>query len=723
VAEVAPPAPPPRIKPAFENPGGMWMPQQLASHAAKLKSLGLEIDPAELTDPTSKTLGSIVSLGGCSASFVSDEGLVVTNHHCVQGALQFNSTPEKNLIKEGFLAKTRAEEKSNGPQARVFVTRSVKDVTARMLDGLDKIKSDKERFEKIESRQKQITAECEQGKTGTRCQVAKFFEGAQYFQIEQLELRDIRLVYAPDAGIGNFGGEIDNWRWPRHTGDFSFYRAYVGKDGQPADYSPENVPFKPAHHLKLASQPLEQGDLVLIAGYPGRTSRWRTSNEVKEAVEWMYPRRQRYCEEYIAVLEAVGKTDKDAAIRGAPLLRGLNNALTNTKGQLDGLIKGGLAREKDKLETDLKAFIAADPKLQADAGGVLEKMAALHDAQAKFREQDASLDEILRMSRLLNAAVTIVRMAEERPKADADRKPDFQERNWKRHEQAMEAMEKTYSQAVDRATLTLALQRLARLPVKEGGPLLAALTGKDKPRDADITRAVDGLYKTPALESKDARLKLIRSATSKDLKKDHDRAIELALKLRPFIRSQEERDEAYSGAMSLLRPRYIEALRQMMKGDLAPDANSTLRITYGTVRGYKPTPDAPAYAPFTLLSQVVAKSKSEAPFLTPTRLLDAAKAGKFGPYVDKTLGEVPVNFLSDLHITGGNSGSATLNARGELVGLAFDGNYEAMASDWVFVPSITRTIHVDARYMLWVMDAVDGADHLITEMGGKPSIP
>jgi hypothetical protein len=722
-AVVEAPPPPAKPKPVFENPGGMWMPQQLASHAEKLKSLGLEIDPAELTDPTSKTLGSIVSLGGCSASFVSDEGLVVTNHHCVQAALQFNSTPEKNLIKEGFLARTRAEEKSNGPQGRVFVTRSVKDVTARVLEGLDKIKGDKERFEAIESRQKQITSDCERGKTGTRCQVAKFFEGAQYFQIEQLELRDIRLVYAPDAGIGNFGGEIDNWRWPRHTGDFSFYRAYVGKDGQPADYSPENVPFKPAHHLKLASQPLEEGDLVLIAGYPGRTSRWRTSSEVKEAVEWSYPRRQRFCEEYIAALEAVSKTDKVAAIRGAPLLRGLNNALTNTKGQLDGLIKGGLAREKNRLEADLKAFIAKDPRLTSEAGGVLEKMAALHAEQAKFRELDASLDEVLRMSRLLSVAVSIVRMAEERPRADADRKPDYQERNWKRLEQGMTAMEKTYSQAVDRATFGLALRRLARLPADQGGPLLAALTGKKKPSEADLTRAVDALYKEPALENLDTRLKLLGSATTKDLAKNKDHALALARKIRPLIKAQEDRDEAYSGAMSLLRPRYIEALRGLMKGELAPDANSTLRITYGTVRGYKPAPEAAPYAPFTLLSQAAAKARPEEPFLAPARLLDGIKAGKFGPYLDKKLGEVPVNFLSDLHITGGNSGSATLNARGELVGLAFDGNYEAMASDWVFLPSITRTIHVDARYMLWVMDAVDGADHLVSEMGARPSLP
>jgi hypothetical protein len=198
--------------------------------------------------------------------------------------------------------------------------------------------------------------------------------------------------------------------------------------------------------------------------------------------------------------------------------------------------------------------------------------------------------------------------------------------------------------------------------------------------------------------------------------------VRLAVELRPVLKAMEERDEAYDGAMSAERPRYIEALKKFQGGALAPDANRTLRITYGIVRGYRPTPDAPVHSPFTVLSQVLKKHTGSAPFNAPHALLAASKAGKLGPYADQDLGDVPVNFLSNLDITGGNSGSATLNARGELVGLAFDGNYEAMASDWLFIPAITRTIHVDLRYMLWVMDAFGGADHVLKEMGATPAI-
>ena len=325
--------------PKFENPGGMWMPGQMTEHGQTLKDLGLAYDPAALTDPTSFPLGAVVSLGGCSASFVSEEGLIITNHHCVTGALQYNSTPEDNLLVNGYLAKERGTEKWAGPTARVYVTTAFTDVTNEVLGGTDAIDDDKKRSEEIGKRRKDLVAKCEEGKADTRCRVASYFEGAQFFQIEQLEIRDIRLVYAPHAGVGVFGGEIDNWRWPRHTGDYSFYRAYVGKDGKPADHSADNVPYKPPHHLELASQPLKAGDLVMVAGYPGRTTRHKTADEVRNAVDWYYPYAIKRFEQYIEVLEALAKEDKGLAIKAASSLRGLNNVLTNNKGMLDGLTK------------------------------------------------------------------------------------------------------------------------------------------------------------------------------------------------------------------------------------------------------------------------------------------------------------------------------------------------------------------------------------------------
>ena len=712
-------AQPPAPKPSFENPGGMWMPNQMAAHATKLKELGLQIDPAQLADPTSDTLSAVVSLGGCSASFVSPDGLVITNHHCVQGALQYNSSPSENLIKDGFLARTRADERSAGPTARVYVTRAVTDVTDAVLGGIDAIKDDLARHKKIETRQKEIVADCEKGRSDVRCSVASFYEGAQFFRVEQLEIRDVRLVYAPPKGVGNYGGEVDNWRWPRHTGDFSFYRAYVGKDGQPADFSTDNVPYHPAHHLSIASTPLEEGDLVIVAGYPGRTSSLKTRDEVQEAVDWYYPRRRKWCEDNLAEIEKVS-SDPDVAIKANTLVRGLGNALTNYKGQLDGLVKGGIAKDKADAETALAAWIASDPQRKATYGTVLEDMARAHAETVRWRDEDADVREIAAMPRLVAAAGAIVRLAEERAKKDEDRHPDYQKRNWKRLEQAQVALDKSYHPKLDRALLAEALRR-AR---DEGhaGRVLTTLLGSAKPTDEAIAKKVDAIYAGTKIEGKDARLDLLNKATAAELRRSADPVVKLAVALRPLLKAADDRDDAYAGKMALLKPRYIKALREHAGREIAPDANGTLRLTYGTVRGYSPEPGAPVYRPFTDLTGVVAKATGQDPFDAPKALLDAAAAHKFGPYLDARLHDVPVDFLSDLHITGGNSGSATLNAKGELVGLAFDGNYEAMASDWVFMPSLTRTIHVDIRYVMWVMDAVGGADDLLRELGRTPAI-
>lgn len=706
----------------FENPGGMWMPEQMAQHKDQLKALGLEIDPESLADPTASPLGAVVSLGGCSASFVSPDGLIATNHHCSTRALQYNSTPEQDLLTNGYLAKSRAEERWAGPTARVLVTRAFRDVTAEVRRGIEAIQGDLERYDEIEKRKKQLVTACEEGRPEIRCSVAEYFGGGQVSLIEQLEIKDVRIVYVPQEAIGNFGGDIDNWRWPRHTGDFAFFRAYVGKDNRPAAHAEDNVPYRPAHHLKLASSPLHQGDLVMVAGYPGTTNRLRTAAEVESAVSWLYPKRVSFYEESIALLEELGKNDPALRIKAEPTIQGYANYLLKTRGLLDGLVQGGLAKEKAKQEAELKAWIDADPERKAAYGGAIERIAALHAEQRATRDHDAAVSEIASSARLLDAAVTIVRMAEERPKADAEREAEYQQRNWERLEQAQASLQKSYDRAIDRSTFKLATRRALQLDPKDRPALLGSLAGGQAPTEAGVAAAIDALYEKTALEDAATRIKLLKTATLEELQASRDPMIRLALELAPVDKAIEARDKAYAGAMSLVKPRFVEALRAYRGGLLAPDANGTLRITYGTVRGYRPEANKPAYRPFTTLSEVVKKSTDKAPFNTPATLLEAAREKRFGPYVDKDLGEVPVCFLSDLDITNGNSGSATLNARGELVGLAFDGNYEAMASDWLFMPSITRTIHVDYRYMEWVMDAVSGADAVLKEMGGKPAI-
>jgi hypothetical protein len=725
ITRPVPPAPPPYV-PApvrFENPGGMWMPHQMAALQAKLKELGLTIDPKELTDPTSNTLSSIVSLGGCSASFVSPEGLVITNHHCAVAALQYNSKPDANLLKDGFLAKTKDDERSNGPTARVLVTQKVTDVTAKIFDPKIATRmTDRTRFKMIEKNEKDLVAECEKGRPGIRCGVSSFYDGAMYYLIEQLEIRDVRLVYAPASGVGNYGGEIDNWRWPRHSGDVSIFRAYVGKDGLPADYSKDNVPFKPAHYLKVAQKPLREGDLVMVAGYPGRTFSQRTRVQVEEYVNLIYPRSQKLCEDALATLETI--TDKDAKIRATPLVRRFGNQLTNIKGQLDGLTKDGVLQLKIDREAALQKWIDEDPARKAKYGTVLADMAKMYEDQKKTLESDLELRGEFLLPKLVNAAYTIVRIAEERGKADKDRHPDYQERNWSKIVQAQEALEQTYSRQVDLAMFNMALTRADKVDAKQRADVRGLIDklGLVNRNATPYKPAVNILFEDTQLEKKEVRVELAKKATLADLKKSKDPMIRFALALRPLLKAGEDRDEAFDGRMAVLKPAYFEALRGFEGKEIAPDANSTLRITYGTVRGYSVKPDEPANRPFTMLSEVVKKNTGNEPFNAPQKLVDAFNQKKFGPYVDEQLGEVPVDFLSDLHITGGNSGSAVLDANGDITGLAFDSTYESLGSDWLFKPKITRCIGVDIRYVMWLLDGVDGGSNVLRELGRSPAL-
>ncbi len=700
------------------------MPHQMTAHADKLKELGLAIDPKELTDPASGLLSAIVSLGGCSASFVSAEGLVITNHHCAIGALQYNSTPQANYLETGFLAKTRADEPSNGPTFRVFATQKVTDVTAKIFDhNLPARITDQARFKMIEKNQKEAVEACEKGRKGIRCTVSSFYEGAAFYLIEQLEIRDVRLVYAPAEGVGNYGGEIDNWRWPRHAGDVSIFRAYVAPDGTPADYAKDNVPYKPAHVLKLAEKPLREGDMVMVAGYPGRTYSQRTRAQVEDAVSFSYPRQQKLCEDALATLETIHGAKEDQ-LRAKPLVRRFGNALTNVKGQLDGLIKDGVLTDKVVREARLQVFIDADPARKAKWGGVLAEITKSYEAQKANREATLELRAEVMFPKLVSSAYTIVRMAEERGKADKDRHPDYQARNWQRHVQSQEALENTYSRAVDMAMFQLALDRAQKVDKKDRFDVVGVVAKLNlvNPNATPYKPAVEVLFESE-LEKKEVRVALTKTATMAELRKSKDPMIRFALALRPLVKAADERDEAFDGRMALLKPAYFDALRAFEAKEIAPDANGTLRITYGTVRGYSTKDGEPANRPFTMLSEVVKKNTNAFPFAAPKALTDAFAAKKFGPYADETLnGEVPVDFLSDLHITGGNSGSAVLNAKGEITGLAFDSTYETLGSDWLWKPKVGRCIGVDIRYVEWLLDAVDGGDHILTEMGRTPTV-
>jgi len=710
----------------FSNPGGMWMPSQmtLPQHEEVFEQMGVRIPAEQLANPLADPLASIVSLGGCSASFVSPDGLVVTNHHCVQRALLQNSTKQSNLIENGFLAPTRADEKSAGAEQRVFVVQAYKDITKDMRAGLDAIKDPVKRKDELEKREKQQLAGCEKDRPWVRCKVASFFRGGMFQLIEMLEIKDVRLVYVPARSVGNYGGEIDNWAWPRHTGDFSFFRAYVGKDGKPAAYSPDNVPYKPQHWLKVSSAGLKPGDFVMIAGYPGRTNRTDTASQIAHEVEWALPYQIELLEQRYKQLEAHLNDNNDTSVKATTAKQYVQNFLEKNQGVLDGLKKSDLLAQKKALDAKVKAW-AAQPGNEAHKANI-DKLEQLLADDFKTARVDFDRDQVLdRGSRLLTSALALTRWAEERPKQDADRKQGFQARDLEPALAREASFARSFDRTLDREGFRLVLVRALALPEAER-PWLATLLGVKKGTKLDealIDKTLDAWYKATTLEDDKVRIALLQKGTTAQLRASKDPFVKAAQRIWPTVKAQEKKRDARTGELVLLSPSYAEGMKQVLGGALAPDANSTLRITYGTVKSFKPESKAPADWPFTTATQILAKNTGKAPFDAPAKQLEAIKAKKFGPYADLSLGgDLPVDFLSDLDITNGNSGSAVLNDKGELVGLAFDGNKEGVASDVVFDPATTRTIQVDARYMLWQMDALDNADHLIKEMGLQPQL-
>lgn len=701
---------------------GMWMPQQIPDLAPRLRALGFEGDPKAFADLTGQPMGAIVSLGGCSASFVSPDGLIATNHHCVQGALQFNSTPARNLIEDGFLAKTRADELWNGPGARVYVTTRVREVTAEVTGKLPARLSDVERHARIERRQKELVAKCEQ--SGARCTVASFFEGARWFELTQAELQDVRLVYAPPASIGNFGGETDNWMWPRHTGDFSFYRAYVGKDGKPAPYAKDNVPYRPARHLRVSPAGVSEGDLVIVAGYPGRTQRLKTYAEVKEQMEWTYPRTVRRSREMLALLDEVANADPAARIAVTTRVRGLANVMKNREGVLEGAARDGLLEQKASAEKALSAWIEADPKRRAAYGGVVAQLDALQAQKAQTRERDATFEALFYNSSVLGSARTILRFAEERAKPDLDRDLGYQARDWQRIREKEARVQRSLSAKADRALLRYAMIEAAALPADQRIQALDRAVGLLPGAPAEVSAKtidayLDALYAGTKLFDQATRLGLLEKS-GRELTGTKDSFLELARALLPMDAQLRKAEDARAGARARLGPVYAKALLEKAGGLLSPDANSTLRITYGTVKGVSPR-DGLFYLPQSTIRGVLQKYKAgDEDFDVPEKLRSAIRdqlRRTDGAFVDPKLGTVPVDFLSSVDTTGGNSGSAVLNARGEFVGLLFDGTYETIASDFVYDQEDTRSIQVDSRYLLWVMKEFSGATHLLEEMG------
>lgn len=689
--------------PAFADEG-QWQPHQLPQLSSELKRIGITMPAAKLADLSKHPMSAMVSLGGCSASFVSPDGLVVTNHHCAYGAIQRNSTPEQNYIVNGFLAKTRAEELPGGPNTLIYVTEKVENVTKRVLDGLSPTLSGSERHALVAARVKALIAECETDKS-TRCSVPAFHRGLEYYRIKQLMIRDVRLVHAPSDRIGNFGGDIDNYEWPRQTGDYSFLRAYVGKDGRPADPSPDNVPYRSKDFLVVSAEGLKNGDPILLAGYPGRTSRYKLPSEIRFARDVDFPAKAATITADLAIIAAATQGNPAWDVRYASVAKSLNNVLKKTQGLMDGFARKDIAAIKDVQDAEFRTW------QQAHAGAnknLLTELDAVIARDMALQRQEAAWNEATH-SDLLKSARTLYRLALERQKPDAEREGGYQERDLSFIKARLARLEQSFVPAVDEARYKAALARYARID------------GAVRPQGLDAllptAAALPAMYRSSELADTAKRLAWI-GKDPQAFRASNDPFIALAVRLHDAGMALENGRNEIDGNLERVIPQYMAAViafKTSQGKPVYPDANSTLRVTYGTVSPYAPR-DGLLKGPFTTVEGILEKETDKDPFIVPAALKQAIQGKRYGVFKDKALGTVPVNFLSSADTTGGNSGSAVMNGRGELVGLNFDSTYESITKDWYFDTAITRAIHVDIRYMLWVMKEVDHADNLLKEM-------
>jgi hypothetical protein len=698
------------VAPSFAEEG-MWLPEQVPDLAAAWAEQGLQLAPEALADPLGEPLGAIVSFGFCSGSFVSPTGLVATNHHCVESFLQYLSSAEANRHRDGYAASSPAEELAVGPTGRLWVLESIRDVTDEVVGGLRRRTTDAQRHDLIEAATKKLIATCE-AQPHRRCRVASHYGGSEYRLLTSLEILDLRMVYAPSMGLGQFGGDIDNWMWPRHGADFSFLRAYVGPDGQPAPYSESNVPYQPRHHLTVSTEGVDPGGLVMVAGYPGSTDRHRLAEELEHHAGWYLPRSRALQQEVWDLLMAESARSAEAEARlGAPISR-MANGMKNTDGLLAAFARRDLVGDKRVEEEAMLAWIRQDPKRRKLLEPVHAELLAALEEEATRERRELILGRVYGAADLLPIAHAALRWATEAKKPDASRDSGYQDRDRDRFRARLERLDRSLWLPADRAVLAAMLVHYQALPAEERAPSLDAWLKAQGGPEAALNR----LFEAPRLASTEARLALIDQDLA-TLQASDDPWMQLAVAMEAHFEPEREAEEARWGRMHRLRSQWMAAKAEWYAQTGRPmydDANSTLRLTVGTIKGYSPQ-DGLVALPQTTLAGLVAKV-GEPPFDVPAWVVEKGPEGPQSRWTSSALGDVPVNHLSTLDITGGNSGSAVLDGKGRFVGLAFDGNWESIASDWVWLDGVTRCISMDVRFLLWVLESDPAGGRVLDEL-------
>ncbi len=706
---------------------GKWTPDQvLEIDPAWLRDQGLKLKPGELWDAKRGTglLSGTVNIAGCSGAFVSSTGLIITNHHCLFPLIQEHSTPERDLIAKGYLAQSPADELA-GSTLRVEIPRRFTDVSADVLADIPANADPLARLAAIELSSKALVKACEQ-QADTKCKIAVYDEGVQYTLIESLELRDVRLVYAPPRAIGEYGGEIDNWSWPRHTGDFAIARAYASETGKPADGAETNIPYKPEFFFPISKRGLQKDEFVMLLGYPGITWRSYIAEEMQERRDRFFVRREELFGEWIQHLEQASAGNAAAGIAVAANLKGIHNRYKNAQGQIAGLDRGRIVARQRAADDAVVAWAKNQPA-QAAAIEAREKLRALSKQRDSGWERDFLLNliplgvetvagGIPPLPKALYFGATIAHQARELERDDTARAPGFASTDLPRLRDRLRREQQNYFAAADQRIFAALVRRALALPAEQRIPSVDSRFGKldSKAIEAEIQQMYSGTHLLDA-DARDAML----GETLPELEARKDELLDFSIAWNADLRALRERERLANSQSAIYRPIWRKAVRAHAGKPIAPDANGTLRISFAHVQGYAPR-DGVYYTPFTSLNGAVAKHTGAEPFTLPADVITAA-ASPGSRWIANGINDIPVNFLADADSSGGNSGSPVVNGHGELVGINFDRVWENVAGDFGFNPALSRNISVDIRYLLWLLERVEKADGLLQELGLEQS--
>jgi hypothetical protein len=676
-----------------------------------LAEKGIELTADQLFNPDQISLvDGICRVNGCTGSFVSDSGLIITNHHCAFDAIQKASTPQNDLLTNGFSAATREQEIS-APDYQVRITENYRDISSDVLAAIQDGMTFLERTKAIDKRRKELEVAAEKDNPGLRAEVAEMFAGKTYVLFLYTYLKDVRLVFAPPASVGNFGGEVDNWEWPRHTGDFSFMRAYTAPDGTSATYAANNIPYKPKRFIQVAAEGVDEGDAVFLLGYPGRTARHKTASFLTFEQDVRLPITVDLFNWQIDEMVKAGTNDRSVEIKHASRMRSLANTEKRSRGQLLGLRRANIIQTRLQQEADLQAFINSDAARSAKYGSLLKDIETVYAEMSAAGPLEINLVQLRQACRAAAFGYFVYDAAVERAKPDLDRETPYMDRNFAQSMQELRVSMSDWHPPTDHVLLTGMLERLRRIPAAHEIDALRDLLADPS---ALNSRAESLIMKTQLGDVSFVEACLKKSPA--ELQQTDDPLLKLIIRLHPAYIAVRDTDKSREGRLGQLYGSLIEVKQQFLSANFIPDANSTLRFTCGRVRSYSPA-DAVIRTPISTLRGVIEKTTGVEPFITPEPVLQKYAAGEFGRFLHPRLGQVPVAILYDTDTTGGNSGSPVFNSRGQLVGVNFDRCFEATINDFAWDKDYSRSIGVDIRYVLWITGVVYSGDHLLKEMG------